>query len=86
MRGEHPLHPRGLKLTELDGRTYGIPYVFSTPTLFYNADLLRQAGLDPDKPPTTWTEVKQYGLQIKQRTGQARHRHRVHGRRRRKGK
>jgi multiple sugar transport system substrate-binding protein len=47
---------------------YGVPYVFSTPTLFYNADLFRQAGLDPDKPPTTWAEVKQYGLQIKQRT------------------
>ena len=48
---------------------YGIPYVFSTPTLFYNAHLFRQTGLDPDLPPTTWTEVKQYGLQIKLRTG-----------------
>jgi multiple sugar transport system substrate-binding protein len=67
--GEHPLHPRGLKLAELNGRTYGVPYVFSTPTLFYNADLFRQAGLDPDQPPTTWTEVKQVGLQLKQRTG-----------------
>jgi multiple sugar transport system substrate-binding protein len=46
-----------------------VPYVFSTPTLFYNADLFRNAGLDPDRPPTTWAEVKQYGLQIKQRTG-----------------
>jgi hypothetical protein len=45
-----------------------VPYVFSTPTLFYNANLFRQAGLDPDKPPATWAEVKQYGLQIKQRT------------------
>jgi multiple sugar transport system substrate-binding protein len=45
-----------------------VPYVFSTPTLFYNADLFRQAGLDPNKPPVTWAEVKQYGLQIKQRT------------------
>ena len=67
--GEYPLHPRGLKLTELNGRTFGIAYVFSTPTLFYNADLFRQAGLDPDRPPTTWSEVKEDGLQIKQRTG-----------------
>jgi multiple sugar transport system substrate-binding protein len=66
--GEHPMHPRGLKLAELNGRMYGVPYVFSTPTLFYNANLFRQAGLDPEKPPTTWAEVKQYGLQIKQRT------------------
>ncbi len=54
---------------EFGGRMYGVPYVFSTPTLFYNADLFRLAGLDPDHPPTTWKEVKQYGLQIKQRTG-----------------
>lgn len=67
--GEHPLHPRGLKLTELDGKVYGVPYVFSTPTLFYNADIFRQAGLDPDRPPRTWAEVKQYGLQIKAKTG-----------------
>ena len=67
--GEHPLHPRGLKLTELDGKTYGVPYVFSTPVLFYNADLFRKAGLDPDRPPRTWAEVKQYGQQIKAKTG-----------------
>jgi multiple sugar transport system substrate-binding protein len=69
VQGEHPLHPRGLKLAELDGRMYGIPYVFSTPTLFYNADMFRQAGLDPDQPPTTWTQVKKYSQQVKERTG-----------------
>lgn len=83
VKGEYPLHPRGLKLTELEGRTYGIPYVFSTPTLFYNADLFRQAGLDPDKPPTTWTEVKQSVTPDHAAHRQARHRHRVHGRWRR---
>src|SRR5262249_20383537 len=67
--GPHPLSPKGLKLAELDGRLYGIAYVFSTPTLFYNADLFRRAGLDPDKPPKTWAEVKDYSLQIKARTG-----------------
>lgn len=69
VKGEYPLHPRGLKLAELDGRLYGIPYVFSTPVLFYNADMFRKAGLDPDAPPTTWQQVKAYGQQIKQRTG-----------------
>jgi len=65
------LHPNGLELAELDGKLYGIPYVFSTPTLFYNANLFRQAGLDPDKAPQTWDEVKQYALQLKERTGKA---------------
>ena len=69
--GDYPLHPRGIKLAALDGKTYGTPYTFSTPTLFYNADLFRAAGLDPDKPPTTWAEAKQYALQIEERTGKA---------------
>ena len=61
--------PAGLKLAAMNGKTYGIPYVFSTPMLFYNADLFRAAGLDPDKPPRTWAEIKAASLQIKQKTG-----------------
>jgi multiple sugar transport system substrate-binding protein len=65
--GQYPLHPRAAALTERNGKLQGLPYVFSTPTLFYNADLFKQAGLDPDKPPKTWEEAKQAGLQIKQK-------------------
>lgn len=67
--GEYPMSPNGLKLGELEGKIYGVPYTFSTPTLFYNADLFTAAGLDPKKPPTTWEETKQQALRIKQRTG-----------------
>ncbi|HVW40124.1 MAG TPA: ABC transporter substrate-binding protein [Amycolatopsis sp.] len=55
--GPHPYAPRAAVLGDLNGTTYGIPYVFSTPMLFINADLFRKAGLDPTKPPTTWDEV-----------------------------
>lgn len=67
--GEYPMSPNGLKLGELDGKIYGVPYTFSTPTLFYNTEIFTAAGLDPNKPPTTWAEVKNQALQIKQRTG-----------------
>jgi len=50
--------PRGLDLGKVDGKTYGLAYTFSTPVLFYNADLFRAAGLDPANPPRTWAEVK----------------------------
>ena len=50
--------PRGLELGKVGDKTYGLAYTFSTPILFYNADLFRAAGLDPDKPPKTWAEVK----------------------------
>ena len=52
------LIPRGVDLGKVDGKTYGLAYTFSTPVLFYNADLFKAAGLDPDKPPRTWAEVK----------------------------
>jgi multiple sugar transport system substrate-binding protein len=39
------------------GRVYGLPWVQGSRTLFYNRDLFRRAGLDPDDPPETWSEL-----------------------------
>ncbi|MBE1876649.1 ABC transporter substrate-binding protein [Myceligenerans pegani] len=41
-----------------DGEVRALPYTVSVPTLFYNADLFRDAGLDPDDPPATIDEVR----------------------------
>jgi multiple sugar transport system substrate-binding protein len=68
---EQGIHPKALALTQLNGHIAGVPYVFSTPTLFYNADLFRQAGLNPDNPPQTWADVKTDALAIKNKTGKA---------------
>lgn len=40
-----------------DGKLYGFPLNPSTPLLYANRDLFRQAGLDPDKRPETWQDV-----------------------------
>lgn len=58
----------GVKLGQLNGRTYGLAFTFSTPILFYNAKIFAEAGLDPEQPPTTWEQVKQYALQIADKT------------------
>ena len=63
------IFPNGLELGRLNGKTYGLAYVFSTPVLFYNADLFKAAGLDPDQPPKTWAEVKTDAVAIQQKTG-----------------
>jgi multiple sugar transport system substrate-binding protein len=39
--------------------------------LHYNRDLFTQAGLDPNKPPTTWDEVRTDAKAIATKTGQA---------------
>ncbi len=32
--------------------------------LYYRKDLFQEAGLDPEKPPTTWAEVLEYGKEL----------------------
>jgi multiple sugar transport system substrate-binding protein len=56
----------GVELGRINGQTYGLAYTFSTPILFYNADLFREAGLDPEQPPTSWDEVLEYSLAIRE--------------------
>lgn len=38
------------------GRLMSLPFNKSVPVLYYNKDLFRRAGLDPERPPRTWDE------------------------------
>jgi multiple sugar transport system substrate-binding protein len=67
--GAHPFSQNARTLADDSGKTYGVPFVLSTPVLYYNRTLFTQAGLDPSKPPTTWAEVATDALAIKTRTG-----------------
>lgn len=40
-----------------DGKLYSMPFNTSNPILYYNKDMFKAAGLDPEKPPTTYEEV-----------------------------
>ncbi|TDC80256.1 ABC transporter substrate-binding protein [Streptomyces hainanensis] len=39
-----------------EGARYVVPHTLDLSVLFYNRELYRQAGLDPDRPPTTLAE------------------------------
>jgi multiple sugar transport system substrate-binding protein len=41
-------------------RLYGVPLYADVSALFYNKDLFEQAGLDPEKPPTSLAELREY--------------------------
>ncbi len=45
-------------LTQWKGRTWAVPGEANTIALYYNADMFKAKGLDPDKPPKTWAELK----------------------------
>jgi sn-glycerol 3-phosphate transport system substrate-binding protein len=40
-----------------DGNLYSMPFNSSTAILYYNKSLFQKAGLDPNKPPTTFDEI-----------------------------
>ena len=56
-------YPAQLDASRYDGRVYGLPVSTNNLQLFYNKDLFRQAGLDPEQPPTTWDELRQMAKQ-----------------------
>lgn len=41
----------------LDGHVWGIPFQRSTIVMYYNKDMFREAGLNPDAPPATWQDM-----------------------------
>lgn len=48
----------------VDGNLWSFPFNSSSSMLYYNKDHFRQAGLDPNRPPTTWDEVEEYGKEL----------------------
>lgn len=49
--------PSMLGLGQVGGKTYGIAFNASTPIIFYNADLVKQAGGDPENLPSNWADL-----------------------------
>lgn len=48
------LRPYALEASLYLGERYVMPFNVSNPVMYYNRDLFREAGLDPDAPPATW--------------------------------
>ena len=57
--------------TDSKGRIIALPKGAYAQALHYNRKLFTQAGLDPNKPPRTWAQVRAYARQIAQKTGKA---------------
>ncbi|MCX6345794.1 MAG: extracellular solute-binding protein [Armatimonadetes bacterium] len=54
----------GLDQNRYQGKLYGIPWILSPNALFYNKKAFRDAGLDPNKPPKNWAELKSYAMKL----------------------
>ena len=45
-------------------KLYGVPLYADVSALFYNKDLFQRAGLDPNKPPTSLAELREFAGKI----------------------
>ena len=50
--------PASLISQRIEGKLYGLPINRSTPVMYFNKDMFKAAGLDPAKPPKTWSEFR----------------------------
>ena len=66
--------------SQVGGKTWGVPFQRSTIVMYWNKELFKEAGLDPNKAPASWPElvsmaqkltkkdasgkVTQYGIQV----------------------
>jgi sn-glycerol 3-phosphate transport system substrate-binding protein len=59
--------PGFMQNSQTGGKTWGVPFQRSTIVLYWNKDLFREAGLDPEKPPTTWQEQVEFAQKLTKR-------------------
>lgn len=60
------LYPQSVNVAKYQGKLYGIPWIEAPLALWYNRDLLKQAGLDPN-PPQTVDEMTRDMETVKQK-------------------
>ncbi|HET9747666.1 MAG TPA: ABC transporter substrate-binding protein [Casimicrobiaceae bacterium] len=60
-------YPAFMENSQTGGKTWGIPFQRSTVVLYYNKEAFKDAGLDPNKAPATWTEMREFAQKLTKR-------------------
>jgi len=60
-------YPAFMANSRTGGKTWGIPFQRSTIVLYWNKELFKEAGLDPNKAPATWAEMVSTAQKLTQR-------------------
>ena len=59
--------PKAISYYSFDDKLWAMPFNLAGPLLYYDRAAFQDAGLDPDKPPTTLEEVREYSERLVQR-------------------
>lgn len=58
------IEPNVMNYYSVGGKLYSMPFNTSNPILYYNKNMFKEAGLDPEKPPRTWADVTEYARKL----------------------
>ncbi len=61
--------PGFMENSQTGGRTWGIPFQRSTIVLYWNKELFKEAGLDPNKAPANWNEMVDFAKKLTKKDG-----------------
>jgi sn-glycerol 3-phosphate transport system substrate-binding protein len=61
------LDERSVQSYTVEGKLWGMPYNVDIPLLYYNKVVFREVGLDPERPPQTLEELREYSQKILKR-------------------
>ena len=62
-------YPALMENGKVAGKTWGVPFQRSTIVMYYNKDMFRAAGLDPEQPPESWDELVSIGKKLTKKSG-----------------
>ena len=57
-------YPAFMANSQTGGKTWGIPFQRSTIVLYWNKELFKEAGLDPNRAPANWKEMQEYATKL----------------------
>lgn len=61
--------PGVLNMYQWNGKNMAVPFTTDCRILWYNKEMFKEAGLDPEQPPKTWDELVSFAKQITEKTG-----------------
>jgi multiple sugar transport system substrate-binding protein len=63
------LAPAHMRLGTYEEAKYTVPHTLDLSVLFWNKDLYKKAGLDPETPPTTLNEMAEHERTVREKVG-----------------
>ncbi len=60
-------YPAFMENSQTGGKTWGIPFQRSTIVLYWNREMFKEAGLDPNRAPANWKEMAEYAQKLTKR-------------------